>query len=244
MLKSKRALITGASRGIGRAIALSFAKAGADLALVYSSKSDAANEVKKSCEAFGVRAEIYSCDVSNFDACKKLADAVIADFGGVDILVNNAGITSDKLIALMKEDDFDRVIATNLKGTFNMIRHLTPHFMKARSGKIINLSSVVGLMGNAGQANYSASKAGVIGLTKSVARELASRGVTCNALAPGFIVTDMTAGLGSDHPLINEIPLKRLGSVEDVAKAALFLASPLSDYVTGEVIRVDGGLAI
>lgn len=244
MLKGKVALITGASRGIGKAIALEYAKQGADVAVLYSNNEAAATEVKTACEALGVKAHTYRCDVSLFDECKDVVGEVKSEFGHIDILVNNAGITSDKLIALMKESDFDEVIATNLKGTFNMIRHCTPLFMKARSGKIINITSISGIMGNAGQANYSASKAGVIGLTKSVARELASRNVCCNAIAPGFIETDMTKKLDGEHPLIKEIPLKRLGEPEDVAHAAVFLASDASNYITGEILRVDGGLAI
>lgn len=245
MLNQKVALITGASRGIGKAIALAYAKEGADLALVFAGREDAAKECATLCEEFGAVVRIYQCDVKDFDACKELVDTVKKDFGQIDILVNNAGITRDGLIALMKEDAFDEVIATNLKGSFNMIRHCTPLLMRQRSGKIINMSSISGIMGNAGQANYSASKAGVIGLTKSVARELAPRGITCNAIAPGFIATDMTVGLDTeDHPLIKEIPLKRLGKPEDITGAAVFLASSASDYITGEVLRVDGGLAI
>lgn len=244
MLKGKVALITGASRGIGRAIALEYAQQGADVAIIYSSNQAAAQEVRDACAAFGVASHIYQCDVSLFDECKALVDAVVAQFGRIDILVNNAGITSDKLIAMMRESDFDSVIATNLKGSFNMICHCTPLFMRARAGKIINITSISGIMGNAGQANYSASKAGVIGLTKSVARELASRNVCCNAIAPGFIETDMTSTIEGEHPLVKEIPLKRLGTPHDVAHAAVFLASDASNYITGEVLRVDGGLAI
>jgi 3-oxoacyl-[acyl-carrier protein] reductase len=242
MLKGKTALITGASRGIGAAIALKFASLGADIAIVYAGNEEAANKVTADCLAFGVRAEAYKCDVSDFEAAKNTVAAVKASFNRVDILVNNAGITRDGLIAMMKEEDFDAVIGINLKGAFNMIRHCTPLFIRARSGTIINISSVAGLMGNPGQVNYSASKAGLIGLTKSVARELASRNVTCNAIAPGFIQTDMTKDIGAANELAASIPLKRIGTAEEVAEAAAFLAA--SSYITGEVIRVDGGLAM
>jgi 3-oxoacyl-[acyl-carrier protein] reductase len=242
MLKGKTALITGASRGIGAAIALKFASLGADIAIVYAGNEEAANKVTADCLAFGVRAEAFKCDVSDFEAAKNTVAAVKASFNRVDILVNNAGITRDGLIAMMKEEDFDAVIGINLKGAFNMIRHCTPLFIRARSGTIINISSVAGLMGNPGQVNYSASKAGLIGLTKSVARELASRNVTCNAIAPGFIQTDMTKDIGAANELAASIPLKRIGTAEEVAEAAAFLAA--SSYITGEVIRVDGGLAM
>lgn len=244
MLKQQVALITGASRGIGRAIALKFAKEGADLALVYASSDAAAEAVAQECRALGVRAEIYRCDVSNFAACKETVAKVKADFSKVDILVNNAGITRDGLIATMQEEAFDAVLDTNLKGAFHMIRHLTPLFIRAKRGTIINITSVSGLMGNAGQANYSASKAGLIGLTKSVARELAARNVRCNAIAPGFIQTEMTEDLGSENTLAASIPLSRLGNPDDVANAAAFLASEAAAYITGEVLRVDGGLAM
>lgn len=244
MLKQQVALITGASRGIGRAIALKFAKEGADLALLYASSDAAAEAVAEECRALGVRAEIYRCDVSSFAACKETVAKVKADFSKVDILVNNAGITRDGLIATMQEEAFDAVLDTNLKGAFHMIRHLTPLFIRAKRGTIINITSVSGLMGNAGQANYSASKAGLIGLTKSVARELAARNVRCNAIAPGFIQTEMTEDLGREHTLAASIPLSRLGHPEDVANAAAFLASEAAAYITGEVLRVDGGLAM
>lgn len=244
MLKQQVALITGASRGIGRAIALKFAKEGADLALVYASSDAAAEAVAQECRALGVRAEIYRCDVSNFATCKETVAKVKADFSKVDILVNNAGITRDGLIATMQEEAFDAVLDTNLKGAFHMIRHLTPLFIRAKRGTIINITSVSGLMGNAGQANYSASKAGLIGLTKSVARELAPRNVRCNAIAPGFIQTEMTEDLGSENALAASIPLSRLGNPDDVANAAAFLASEAASYITGEVLRVDGGLAM
>ena len=242
MLKGKVALVTGASRGIGEAIAKKFASLGADVAVIYAGSQDKAEAVVNSCESdFGVKAKAYKCDVSDFEATKELVSKVKSDFGTVHILVNNAGITKDGLIAMMKEESFDAVIDTNLKGAFNMIRHLTGIFMRNREGCIINISSVAGLMGNAGQVNYSASKAGLIGLTKSVAKELAPRGVRCNAIAPGFIATDMTESQ-ADSPLLTMIPLGRMGETEDIADAAAYLAT--AKYVTGEVLRVDGGIAM
>ena len=243
MLKGKVALVTGASRGIGRAIALKFAALGADLAVIYAGNEEKAREVCLAAQELGVRAEAFRCDVSNFDAAKKTVDAVKSALGSVDILVNNAGVTKDGLILSMKEEAFDMVVDTNPKGAFNMIRHCAPIFLKKRSGKIINIASISGLIGNAGQANYSASKAGLIGLTKSVARELASRNVCCNAIAPGFIQTEMTENL-EDSPLLASIPLGRMGMPEEVAELAAFLAQDVSNYITGEVIRIDGGLAM
>lgn len=244
MLKGKVAIITGASRGIGRAIAVKFAQNGADVAILYASNRAAAEGVLEECRSFGVRAEAYCCDVADFNACKETVSLVKNGFGKVDLLVNNAGITRDGLIVTMKESDYDAVLDTNLKGAFHMIRHCCPLFIRAKGGKIINISSVSGLLGNAGQANYSASKAGLIGLTKSVARELAPRNITCNAIAPGFIQTDMTQDLEAGNAMASSIPLGRLGSPEDVANAALFLACNYADYMTGEVLRVDGGLAM
>ena len=241
-IEGKVALITGASRGIGRAITLKLASQGVDTAVIYAGKADKAMEVCEEAQTFGVRAEAFKCDVSDFTATKECVSAVVSSFGTIDILVNNAGITRDGLVMAMKEDAFDAVIDTNLKGAFNMIRHCTPIFVKKRGGTIINISSIAGLIGNAGQANYSASKAGLIGLTKSIARELASRNVCCNAIAPGFIKTDMTEAIGEDNPLMSAIPLGRTGRPEDVAELAIFLCG--ADYITGEVIRVDGGLAI
>lgn len=242
MLKGKVALVTGASRGIGEAIAKKFASLGADVAVIYAGSQDKAEAVVNSCESdFGVKAKAYKCDVSDFEATKELVSKVKSDFGTVHILVNNAGITKDGLIAMMKEESFDAVIDTNLKGAFNMIRHLTGIFMRNHEGCIINISSVAGLMGNAGQVNYSASKAGLIGLTKSVAKELAPKGVRCNAIAPGFIATDMTESQ-ADSPLLKMIPLGRMGETEDIAEAAAYLAT--AKYVTGEVLRVDGGIAM
>lgn len=244
MLKGKTAIVTGGSRGIGRAIALELAEMGANVAVVYCGNADAAQEVCTTAEKSGVQCRSYRCDVSSFDECAQLVKSVVEDFGGVDILVNNAGINRDKLVLQMKEEDFDDVVNTNLKGAFNMIRHCYKIFMKKRYGKIINISSVAGVMGNAGQANYSASKAGIIGLTKSVAKELAGRNVCCNAIAPGFIETDMTEKFAENDDIISAIPLNRMGKPEEIAKLAAFLADSVSDYITGEVIRVDGGLAM
>ena len=245
MLKGKTAVVTGGSRGIGRACALKLAEQGANIAVIYAGNEERAREVCREAEAFGARALPLCCDVADFGAVKAAVAEIKQAFGTIDILVNNAGITRDRLLAMMKEEDFDRVVETNLKGAFNMIRHCCPIFMKQRSGRIINISSVAGLMGNAGQINYAASKAGLIGLTKSVARELASRGVCCNAVAPGFIDTDMTAALGEGKDaLLSMIPLGRPGKPEDVAALVAFLASDAGGYITGEVIRVDGGMAM
>lgn len=244
MLSEKVALITGASRGIGRAIAQKFAKEGAYIAAIYCGSEQKALELKDEIEKNGGKINIYKCDVSNFAECESTVKKVIEDFGGVDILVNNAGITNDKLVLQMGEDDFDSVIGTNLKGAFNMIKHCYRNFMKKKYGKIINISSVAGLIGNAGQANYSSAKAGIIGLTKTVAKELASRNVCCNAIAPGFIKTDMTEAFQENDAVKSAIPLKRMGSADEVANLAAFLADDVSDYITGEVIRIDGGLAM
>lgn len=234
-------IVTGASRGIGRAIATKLALNGWDIAAVCATSMDAAEELSEKCRAAGVRAKAYLCDVSDFSAAKQLVADVKADFGGLHALINNAGITRDGLLAMMSEEDFDKVIDINLKGAFNMIRHCIPLFMRNRQGCIINISSVSGLIGNAGQANYCASKAGLIGLTKAVAKEYAAKGVRCNAIAPGFISTDMTEGLPQDE-LLKAIPLGRMGQPEDVADAAAYLLS--AKYVTGEVLRVDGGIAM
>lgn len=244
MLSSKTAIVTGGSRGIGAAIALKLASQGINIAVIYAGNENLAEAVCNRCRnEFNVNAVAYRCDVSNFESAKQTVAQIKARFENIYILVNNAGITRDNLIATMKEEDFDAVIDTNLKGAFNMIRHLSGIFIRAKGGCIINISSIAGIVGNAGQANYSASKAGLIGLTKSVARELAPRGITCNAIAPGFIDTDMTKALGknTDH-ILSAIPLGRAGSAEDVANAAAFLVS--ANYITGEIIRVDGGLAI
>lgn len=244
MLNGKVALVTGASRGIGRAIALKFASLGADVAVIYAGNEEKANEVCALARDMGVRALAVRCDVADFAATKAAMEAVIESLGTVDILVNNAGVTKDGLIVSMKEEAYDTVLDTNLKGAFNMIRHCAPLFLRQRGGKIINIASVSGLIGNAGQANYSASKAGLIGLTKSVARELAGRGVCCNAIAPGFVKTEMTEQVDGDNILLRRIPQGRMGAAEEVAELAAFLAQSCSDYITGEVIRIDGGLAM
>lgn len=242
----KVALVTGASRGIGRAIAEGLAADGFDLALVYAGNEAAAAEAVSACEAAGATARSYRCDVSDPEAVKAAVDAVLADFGSVWALVNNAGVTRDGLLVRMSDEDFARVIDVNLKGAFHTTRALYRGFMRQRGGRIVNVASVVGIMGNAGQANYAASKAGLIGMTKSVAHELASRGVTANAIAPGFVETDMTAELPENVRASYEqqIPLGRLASAEEVAAVARFLVSDAAAYVTGEVIRVDGGMAM
>jgi 3-oxoacyl-[acyl-carrier protein] reductase len=246
VLKDKVALVTGASRGIGRAIALSLAEAGADVVINYSGNEAKANEVVAEIEKMGRRALAIRANVAEFAQVEQMVEQVLSHYGKLDILVNNAGITRDNLIMRMKEEDWDLVIDTNLKGVFNCIKAVTRPMMKQRSGRIINISSVVGVMGNAGQANYVAAKAGVIGLTKSTAKELASRGITVNAVAPGFIETDMTDVLGENvrEELMKLIPLSRLGKPEDVAHLVRFLASSGADYITGQVIHVDGGMAM
>lgn len=244
MLKGKTAIVTGGSRGIGAAICKRFAEQGANIALLYSGNTQKAEETKAALQEMGVKAEAYQCNVADAEQVAAVCKQIIKDFGGADILVNNAGITKDKLVPMMKVPDFDSVVDTNLKGAFYMIKQLYPVFMKQKSGKIINISSVSGLMGNPGQTNYSASKAGLIGLTKSVAKELASRNVNCNAIAPGFVATDMTENLSENNALVDHIPMKRFAQPEDIANLALFLASDQSDYITGEVIRIDGGLAM
>ena len=242
MLKGKTAVVTGGSRGIGAAIVCKLASMGANAAVIYAGNAAAAENICEKCrQEYGVQAKAYQCNVADFSATKETVAKIKADFGTAKILVNNAGITRDGLLAMMKEEDFDAVLSTNLKGAFNMIRHMTGLFLRAREGCIINITSVSGMMGNAGQCNYSASKAGLIGLTKSAAKELASKGIRCNAIAPGFIATDMT-GNQTDNPLLHMIPLNRMGEPEDVADAAAYLAS--AEYVTGEVLRVDGGIAM
>ena len=243
-LLGKTALVTGASRGIGKAIALRLAADGADVAVIYAGSADKAEAVCEEIRAMGRNARAYCCDVSDPEAAKNTVKTVTAELGRIEILVNNAGITRDNLVLSMKDADFDAVVDTNLKGAFNMIRACYSGFIRSRRGRIINISSVSGIMGNAGQANYAASKAGLIGLTKSVARELASRGITCNAIAPGFIATDMTGNIGEDNPLRTMIPLGKMGRPEDIASAAAFLCSEGAAYITGEVLRVDGGLAM
>lgn len=242
MLKGKTAVVTGGSRGIGEAIVYKLASLGANIAVIYAGNATAAENVFEKCKKeYGVDAKAYQCNVADFSAAKETVAKIRSDFGTAQILINNAGITRDALLAMMKEDDFDAVLATNLKGAFNMIRHMTGLFIRAHEGCVINITSVAGMIGNAGQCNYSASKAGLIGLTKSVAKELAPKGIRCNAVAPGFISTDMT-GNQTDNPLLNMIPLGRMGETEDVADAVAYLVT--AKYVTGEVLRVDGGIAM
>ncbi|MDD6988637.1 3-oxoacyl-[acyl-carrier-protein] reductase [Ruminococcus sp.] len=243
---NKTAVVTGGSRGIGLAIATKLAQGGANIAILYVGDESEGIKAKEELSQYGTKVEQYFCDVSDFEASQKVVEKVIEEFGGIDFLINNAGITRDKLILNMDEKDFDAVIGVNLKGTFNMIKHTYKHFMKKRFGRIVSTSSIVGLNGNAGQANYSASKAGIIGLTKSVAKELAGRGVTANAVAPGYIGTDMTNVLSDKvkDAMKAQIPAKRIGTPEDVANVVAFLCSDEAAYVTGEVIRVDGGLAM
>lgn len=246
MLKEQTAVVTGGARGIGRAIALELAKQGANVIINYHGSVKKAEEVKKEIEEKGGTAEIMQCDVADFAACERFFQQVIEKYKRVDILVNNAGVTRDGLLMKMSEEEFDTVINTNLKGTFHCMRFVTRQMIKQRYGRIINISSVVGVTGNAGQANYAASKAGVIGLTKSAARELASRKITVNAIAPGFIETDMTKDLPDKvkEESIAKIPLGYYGKPEDVAVAVSFLASEKADYITGQVLHVDGGMVI
>lgn len=248
-LTNKIALVTGGSQGIGKAVCLKLAQLGANIAINYidfGNNKAIAEETQKEIEALGVKAMIVSADVSSFEDTENMFAEVMKEFGRIDILVNNAGITKDNLMMRMKEADFDAVINVNLKGTWNCMKHVTRIMMKQKYGKIISMASVVGVMGNAGQVNYSASKAGVIGMTMSLARELASRGINVNAVAPGFIQTDMTAVLSDEVKvdLAKNIPLGTLGTVEDVANTVAFLASDESKYITGQVIHVDGGMAM
>ena len=246
MLSGKVALVTGAGRGIGREMALARVEYCADVIVNYNGSKEKAEEVAAQIKAMGRKAAAVQCSVADFDACGKMITDVLAEFGHIDILVNNAGITKDNLVIKMTEADFDAVIDTNLKGTFNTIKHMYRPFLKQRAGRIINLSSVSGVLGNAGQANYAASKAGVIGLTKSMARELASRNITVNAVAPGFIDTDMTQAMTdtAKEATLAQIPLKRVGTPKDIAETVAFLASDKAAYITGQVISVDGGMAI
>ena len=246
MLTGKNALVTGAGRRIGKAIALELAAKGAFVIVNYNGSKEAAEQTVAEIKAAGGDAIAYQCSVSDYEACGAMITALIKEYAHIDILVNNAGITRDGLLMKMSEEDFDAVINTNLKGCFNTIRHMSRYFLKQRAGKIINISSVSGILGNAGQANYSASKAGVIGLTKAVARELASRGINVNAVAPGFVETDMTDALSDSvkENLKSQIPLGKIGHPQDIAKAVAFLASPDANYITGQVLSVDGGMAI
>jgi len=242
----KTAIVTGAAGGIGSAVSMALAGDGYDIMLHYNSSGDKAEALQKEIQSTGAQAETFKADISDFSEAEALVNAAVEKFGRVDCLVNNAGITKDGLLMRMTEEEFDRVIAVNLKGCFNTTRHIAKHMLKNRSGCIVNISSVVGVLGNAGQANYAASKAGIIGLTKSSAREFAQRGVRVNAVAPGYIETDMTGVLDDKvkAALLERIPLKRLGQPEDVADLVVFLCSGRSAYMTGQVIVVDGGMAI
>lgn len=246
MSADRVALVTGAGRGIGSEIARTLARDGVFVVVNYNGSKERADSVAEEIRAAGGGAVSYGCDVSDFRACEEMIKEIIEKYGRIDILVNNAGITKDGLIMKMSEADFDAVLATNLKGAFNTVRHASRYFLKQRSGRIINISSVSGVAGNAGQANYSASKAGIIGLTKSVARELASRGITCNAIAPGFIETDMTEAMTetAKESVKAQIPLGHTGSTKDIAETAAFLASEKAGYITGQVICVDGGMCM
>lgn len=244
--QSQVAVVTGGSRGIGRAICIKFAKMGLDVVINYAGNEDAARETAKQCEAYGAKTMIINFDVADYKKCKEALEEIQKTFGSIDILVNNAGITRDQLMLAMSEEDFDNVINTNLKGTFNCMKITSKMMIKQRFGRIINLSSVVGLRGNAGQINYAASKAGVLGMTKSAAKELASRNITVNAVAPGWIQTDMTEVLPEKikETMLNGIPIRRIGKPEDVANAVAFFASTESEYITGQVLCVDGGMAV
>ncbi len=246
MLTDKIALVTGAGRGIGRAAAKKLAGQGAYVYLNYNTSTEAAREAVNEIIQNGGSAEAVQCNVADFQACGEMIDAIIKKSGRLDILVNNAGIMKDGLLMKMSEEDYDTVLEVNLKGTFNTIRHASRYFLKQRSGRIINITSVSGILGNAGQANYSASKAGVIGLTKSVARELASRGILVNAIAPGYVDTEMTGSLPDKvkEQMLAQIPLKRAAAPEEIADVVLFLASGQSSYMTGQILSVDGGMAI
>lgn len=245
-LEGKKALVTGASRGIGRAIALALAAEGADVVINYAGSEAAAKAVAAEIEAMGRKAMVIQADISSNEAATAMIDQAVKEFGRIDVLVNNAGITRDGLLMRMKEEDWDAVLTTNLKGVFNCTKAAIKYMMKQKAGHIVSISSVVGEMGNAGQANYAAAKAGVIGFTKAVAKEVAARGITVNAVAPGFIKTDMTAVLNEKQVegMLTTIPLKRLGDPSDIAKAVVFLASEDANYITGQTINVDGGMVM
>ena len=246
MPEGKIALVTGASRGIGRQIAKTLAAKGAYVIVNYNGSAAKAEEVVKEIQAAGGNAQAVQCNVSDFESCKEMLDAVVKEHGHLDILVNNAGITRDNLLMKMSEEDFDAVIDANLKGCFNTIKAVSRQMLKQRAGRIINITSVSGILGNAGQANYAASKAGIIGLTKTMARELASRGITVNGIAPGFVDTEMTQVLSDEvkEAATKQIPLGRFGKPEDIANMAAYLASEKAAYITGQIISVDGGMAI
>lgn len=246
MLENRVALVTGAGRGIGRAIALKLASEGAAVIVNYNGSESKAKEVVSLIEEKGGKAEAFQCNVADFSACGQMMESIIEKYGHLDILVNNAGITKDNLLIKMSEEEFDAVIDTNLKGAFHCMKHVSHQMVKQRSGRIINISSVSGVSGNAGQTNYSASKAGIIGMTKTVAREMAARGITVNAIAPGFIQTDMTEVLSDKikEAILEKIPMKQFGEPEDIADTALFLASDQAKYITGQVICVDGGMVM
>ncbi len=246
MEEKKVAIITGGSRGIGKEIAKKFAKENYNLVINYVSEKTNTEELKKEFETLGAEVLFIKTNVTSYEECEKMAKDTINKFGKIDVLVNNAGVTKDSLLLRMKEEDFDTVINVNLKGTFNVTKACIPYMMKKKSGKIVNISSVVGISGNSGQANYAASKAGIIGFTKSVAKELASRNILANCVAPGYIATDMTNGLSDavKESINNQIPLKRVGMPEEVAKAVYFLASEENSYITGQVLNVDGGMLI
>ena len=244
LLEGKVAIVTGAARGIGKAIAMRFAEEGASVVFTDLKVDENFQNTEKELQALGVKAKGYASNAADFEDTAGVVAQIVKDFGRIDVLVNNAGITRDKLLMMMKEEDFDDVISVNLKGAYNTMRKVCPMLARQRWGRVINLSSIAGINGNAGQVNYSASKAGLIGMTKSAAREFAGRGITVNAIAPGFVETDMTEKFASDENVMKRIPVGRMGRPDEIASLALFLASDAAAYITGEVIRIDGGLAI
>ncbi|MDD5901046.1 MAG: 3-oxoacyl-[acyl-carrier-protein] reductase [Lachnospiraceae bacterium] len=243
-LENKVAVVTGGSRGIGRAICEAFCKNGADVAFLDAGSAEVAEETVAYLSTFGTKVKAYSCDISDYAKTSEVFKEIISEFGTVDILVNNAGITRDKLLLSMKPEEFTSVIDINLVGAYNTVKQVYPVMLKKRSGKIINISSVAGVMGNPGQTNYAASKAGLIGFTKSIAKELASRGICCNAVAPGFVSTPMTTAFAENDAVVSSIPMQRFAEPEEIANLVLFLSSNMANYITGEVIRIDGGLAM